>query len=87
MARERGFDSEAIREEEREIETRASQAGKGPIGDSEEEDSGMHAMPSVEKDGAEAMCQRAANSAREYNQRGESDKQNEPGEGTGTEVY
>jgi len=84
MENSSGFDSESVREDEREIETKAAYSGKGALGG---EDAGQYMMPNVEKDGAEAMCQRAANAARDYNQRGDSSSENEPGEGTGTEVY
>jgi hypothetical protein len=86
MAKSSGFDSESVREDEREIETRAAYAGKGMDDDTSGEE-GEYMMPDVTEDTSERVVQRVANAARSYNQKGESDKENEAGEGTGTEVY
>lgn len=72
-----GDSTEEIRDEEREVETRAAFAGKGMGDDSE----GDGKMPGVQRDESQSMCQRAADEARSYNEGGAGH------EGTGTEVY
>ncbi|MHB1950120.1 MAG: hypothetical protein ACYCQK_01445 [Acidiferrobacteraceae bacterium] len=63
MAKERYGDSNKIRDEEREVETRAAFAGKGDSGD----DAGDDSMPRVTRDGSQAMAQRAADDAARFN--------------------
>jgi hypothetical protein len=79
MAKKSG-DSNAIRDEEREIETRAASAGKGPIGGEEEgSGAGGYTMPGCEKDNSISMAQRAADEASSFN------SGNEENSGSGTE--
>lgn len=63
-------DSTSIRDQERKIETAASTAGKGPVGDNS---TGQHKMPNVTSDSSESMCQAAADSAKAFNQGGGED--------------
>lgn len=69
-----GGDSNSIRDEEVEVETRAAYAGKGM-----DDSAGQYKMPKVTGDTSESMCQSAADAAKSYNQGG--------GEDSGTDVY
>lgn len=61
MAKERG-DTNKIRDEEREVETRAAFAGKGDDGGE-----GLYSMPGTSNDSAIEMCQSAADAAKSFN--------------------
>lgn len=61
-----GGDTNSIRKEEVEVETRAAYAGKGDSGDG-----GEFTMPNVTDDNSESFCQKAANSAKSFNQGGD----------------
>lgn len=56
------YDSNAIRDQEREVETRAAFAGKGDEGGS-----GDYSMPGTTRDTALEMCQGVADACRSFN--------------------
>lgn len=64
MAKSSGFDSESVREDEREIETRAAGAGRDALND---QGTGS-LMPGTMADSSESIAQRAADGARSYNE-------------------
>jgi hypothetical protein len=66
MAKSNG-DTNKIRDEEVEVETRAAYAGGGDDGDG-----GEYKMPNVTSDSAMERCQAAADAARSYNEGSES---------------
>ena len=66
MAKSR--DSNKVRDEEREIETEAAFAGKGPLaGEEEGSGAGGYMMPGCERDSSISMAQAAADKAASFN--------------------
>lgn len=57
-----GGDSNKLREEEVQVETKAAYAGKGDMGGG-----GSYSMPGTESDNSVSMCQSAADAAKAFN--------------------
>ena len=62
MAKQQGGDSNKLREEEVQVETKAAYAGKGDMGGS-----GDYSMPGTEGDNSVSMAQAAADAAKSFN--------------------